>query len=403
MGESIFSRYDRQVWVLVAGSFINSFGFSIAYPFISLYLYKYMGIPMSSVGFALMFAAIVGGIAQIIGGELCDRFGRKIMMNIGLLFQSISFGLLALAVTMHLSFFSFLAILTLREAAGGLYRNVPMVMVADVASVGDRNGAFSLLRIGGNLGFAIGPVLGGVFAMYSYSIMFMATAITSGLYMLISLFLLRDTLPGIGTGVKPGDISPWHDKLFLLYCGISAVVSVVYAQMLTTYGTYSGSFVHIPESHIGLLFSLNGFMVVFFQYPVAIYIERFKLTTSLAAGAMLYAIGFGMVGFCNGFWQLFLAMFIISMGELIFTPPSMTIVSQMASIEARGRYMSLSGVFGNAGFAFGPMIGGYLMDVYSSHIETAWLIMGALAFSCVPWFMLLRKRLRPEIDMAASA
>lgn len=396
---SIFSRYDRQIWILLGGSLINSFGFSLANPFISLYLFLYRGIPMAEVGLALLLAALIGMVGQVVAGELCDRFGRKIVMNLGLALSTVGFGLLTMAILSNASYGEFLVFLCLREMASGFYRNIPTIMITDMVKAGDRNGAFSLLRICWNLGFALGPILGGVIATYSYGIMFGVATVTSGIYLFISLFLLRDTRPeNCGVEKSAGTGQVWRDHPFLLYCAISALITLVYAQMITTFSTYSGSYGQINETLIGILFSLNGFMVVFLQYPIAVFLERFRLTTSLIAGTLLYAVGFSIVGLCQGFWQLFGCMFIISLGELVFSPPSMNIVSRMASSENRGRYMSLSGVIGNAGFAFGPAVGGYLMDRYSGNIEIMWLLLGGLAFVCVFGFLFLRARISTKID-----
>ena len=289
---NIFSRYDRQVWILVGGSLINSFGFSIAYPFISLYLFMYRGIPMTDVGMALLIASLVGLAGQFVSGEICDRVGRKVVMNIGLAMNTITFALLTGAILLNQSYAVFVVLMCLREISGGLYRNIPNVMVTDVVDPGDRNGAFSLLRIGANLGFALGPILGGVLAFYSYAIMFGVTMVTSFVYLLISLFLLHDTKPD---HCVPSKLSKngkvWSDHPFLLYCLVTALISIVYSQMLTTFSTYSGSYGHIDELMIGLLFSLNGFMVVFLQYPIAVFLERFKLTTALIFGTLIYAVG----------------------------------------------------------------------------------------------------------------
>ncbi|HEY3421907.1 MAG TPA: MFS transporter [Methanocellaceae archaeon] len=399
MGESIFSRYDRQVWVLAAGSLINSFGTSIAYPFVSLYLYEYMHVSMTQIGLALMVAVAVGGLTQIASGELCDKFGRKLMMNIGLFTQAIAFLLLAIAIMTHRDYSDFLILLVLKEIAGGIYRNVPQVMIIDVLGPGERMEGFSLLRIGGNLGFALGPIFGGLLASYSYSDMFFLTALTSAAYMVISIFMLRDTMPTAAeraAGAHHGSI--WQDKTFIIYCIISALIALVYAQMQTTFSTYSGSFAHLPPVEIGLLFSLNGFMVVFFQLPVARYLERFKLTTSLAVGSTLYAIGFGMVGLCKGFWSLFLSMFIITVGELITSPSSTNMIAQMTHPDDRGRYMNVSGFISSGGNALGPYAGGLLMDAYADNIEIMWAIMGGIALSTVIGFLYMRVRMDSRLD-----
>ena len=76
----------------------------------------------------------------------------------------------------------------------------------------------------------------------------------------------------------------------------------------------------------------------------------------------------------------------------------MNIVSRMASTESRGRYMGFSGVINNVGFAFGPFVGGFLMDAFRGQIEIMWLLLGLLGVACVFGFLLLRQIVSPEID-----
>ncbi|MGA9139076.1 MAG: MFS transporter [Methanocella sp.] len=399
MIRDILSRYDRQVWVLTGGSLIGGFGFSIAYPFVALYLFMYRGIPMTDVGIALLVAALVGLISQFAAGELCDRIGRKTVMNLGLGTNAIAFVLLAVAVLTEQGYAVFVLLLCLRELTGGLYRNVPSIMIADVVEPGDRNGAFSLIRIGANLGFALGPFLGGLLALYSYAAMFAVAAVTCMLYFLISLFLLRDTRPEHCGQPQPGGNGAIRgDRPFLLYCVVAGLVGIVFSQIISTFSSYAGSYGHINESLIGILFSLNGFMIVLLQYPVAVFLGRFRLTTALMIGTLLYAVGYGSLGFCRSFWPLFACMFVISLGEIVSAPSSLNIVARMARPENRGRYMSFSGVITNAGFAIGPFIGGFLMDAFASRIEMMWLSLGALAIVCVFGFLLLRFTVNKEID-----
>jgi MFS family permease len=397
------SRYDRQVWVLLGGSLISSFGISIAYPFISLYLFKYRGVSMGDVGLALLVAAAVGLLSQYLSGDLCDRIGRKAVMVAGLAMNTIAFVLLAGAISLNLGYAAFVLLLCFRELSGGLYRNIPNVMIADLVGPGDRTRAFSMLRIGINIGFALGPVLGGLMALYSYTAMFAAAAVASAVYLAIALFLMRDTKPRHPIPSRlSNDSSVWGDHQFLLFTVIVLAVSLVYSQMQTTFTTYAGSYGGIDESMIGLLFSLNGILIVLLQYPVSIFIERFKLTTSLAVGTLLYAVGFGIVGLCSGFWQLAGCVIIVSLGELVYSPPSLNIVVRMSSPESRGRYMGFSCFMGKVGFALGPAIGGLLMDRLAGEISFMWLAIGGLGVACVFGFLFLRSRVYKEIDKSAG-
>lgn len=190
----------------------------------------------------------------------------------------------------------------------------------------------------------------------------------------------------------------WNDTPFLIYCVVSALGSLVYSNLFTTFGTFAGGFVQVPEAMVGLIFSLNGFMVVFFQLPIALYLERFKLTTSLILGSLFYVVGFGIVGFCTDFWTLFASMFIITVGELVVTPASQALLSEMAPPEARGHYMSFSGFIGNVGSACGPAFGGQLIDRFSANIMLMWLILGALEVACAAGYLCLRLRLYAKMD-----
>jgi LPXTG-motif cell wall-anchored protein len=73
----------------------------------------------------------------------------------------------------------------------------------------------------------------------------------------------------------------------------------------------------------------------------------------------------------------------------------------MAKPGVRGRYMSLSDMTVSAGFAFGPAVGGFLMDKYAGSIETMWLLLGGLLIVCVLGLLVLRRKVRVEIDNPA--
>lgn len=395
----IFSMYERQLWVLVTVSFIHSLGTSIAFPFISLYLYQHRGISMTEVGLLLMVSAAIGGLFQIVSGELCDRVGRKALMIAGTLLQCIGFLLLAISIIYGLGYMEFFIFLVVLEIAIGLYYNVPSIMTSDIAGPEKQNGAFSLTCMGSNMGFAVGPVCGGLIAMFSYSAMFFMTAIISFICMSVCICLLNDTKPGMARrSPVPIRRTVFGDRPFLLFCCISLILWVVYAQILTTLSSYTGSFVHISESSIGLLFSINGLMIILFQYPITRCFERFRLTTSLAAGSIMFALGFGALGLCNSFEALAGCIIVITLGELIFIPPSLTIVAQMSTPEFRGRYMSIAGLMGGAGFSIGPFLGGLLMDVFYTRITMMWFTIGALAVFCMVGFLCLRSRISESAD-----
>ena len=92
---------DRRLLHLFIGRMLASTGFSIVIPFLSLYLHGERGVPMSLVGGLFFVAALTGAMGQIVGGELTDRLGRKVVL-VGTQFtRAASFLGLGAAVLLH--------------------------------------------------------------------------------------------------------------------------------------------------------------------------------------------------------------------------------------------------------------------------------------------------------------
>lgn len=378
-------EYDSRLWILFFGMGLNQFGMSIVMPFISIYLYYYQGISAALVGFAIFVSSFIGAIFQLIGGELCDRIGRRSTFIIGLVTLITSFLLLAWAVSTKAPYAYYLLILSMTRVATGLFRPIPNIIAADIVPPEKRLEAFALLRIGQNAGFALGPMVGGVMALLSYSSMFYFTAATSTVYLIIILVFIKDTrtcapknkftLGDIGTITK--------DRAFVTFCLLTLFVSIVYSQMYSPLSVYAKGFAGLSEPEIGMLFAINGIMVVLLQFVVTRVMDRYSLTGSMGIGVLLYAIGFGLVAFSNSFLMLGLCIFIVTLGELSYMPANTTLTANMSTEQNRGRYQGFNGLLNTLGFAVGPLLGGILIDRLGGH---TWLIvmgsgiLGAVAF-----------------------
>ncbi len=248
------TRFDRQVWTLFGGEMINVFGTSLVMTFLSIYMYEHMGMTMTEVGLAVFCSSILGAGAAYVGGSLCDSYGRKKMLIIGLGLQIIAYIVLSMAMESSVPYLLFVGALSFSNIIGGLYRSVPEVMVADVVRQEDRVEAYGLLRIGANLGWVVGPVIGGLCLLFvSYPLMFYITAITTFVYLLIALFLLHDTMPsGPKDRLSLGDIVLIaKDTPFMLFCVINLLMTIPYQQMYTLFSVYSSAYVHLNEFWVG--------------------------------------------------------------------------------------------------------------------------------------------------------
>ncbi|MBI5266276.1 MAG: MFS transporter, partial [candidate division Zixibacteria bacterium] len=149
----------------------------------------------------------------------------------------------------------------------------------------------------------------------------------------------------------------------------------------------------LSESRLGLLFTLNGLFVVLLQFPITRLLSRLSYTTQIGAGAVLYFIGYGMVGFMASFWGLAGAIVIVTLGEVTMSPPGLTLTSRLAPEGRTGRYMGIRGFFETVGWSLGPMYGGFFLDSLGHKPIAAWMAISSLALVAAAGYFLFGRYL----------
>ncbi len=420
----LFQR-DRRLLHLFLGRVLGSTGFAIVIPFLSLYLHGERGVPMSLVGGIFFIAALAGAVGQVIGGELTDRLGRKVVIVGTQLVRSATFVGFGVAVLVHAPIVWFFLLTSLSALAGRAFEPPSGAMVADIATGSARAEYYAVLRIGGNLGWAIGPAIGGFLAALSYPTLFLISAavlLAAGLFMAFKVEETRPhrvthslemqdstTLLPSSTGTAPLARLGFEelgqalrDATFVRYCVVSLILFTVMSQLISTLSVYAVQWAGISKIELGALYTLNGLMVVFLQFPVVRALAPYRMTTALVAGSILYALGYAMMGIGNSLVLLATAMFVVTMGEIVTTPASMNLVANFSTAELRGRYMGVYGLFNSLGWSTGPLIGGILLDFASRRSMLLWGPIGALALVAAAGYADLRRRLAHGVDREAE-
>lgn len=411
--DSVFPRRalfqkDRRLLHLFLGRVLGSTGFSIVIPFLGLYLHGERHVPMTVVGSVFFVGALAGSLGQVVGGELTDRWGRKIVLVGSQLFRSVAFVGLGIAVMIHAPIAWFFVLTSLSAIAGRAFEPPSGAMIADIAVGPMRAEYYAVLRIGGNLGWAVGPAIGGFLAALSYPTLFLIAAgvlFAAGTFM---AFKVEETLPHrVTRSLTVTPLAPFglHEMgkalrhgVFVRYCVISLVLFTVMAQLISTLSVYAVQYAGITKVQLGALYTLNGLMVVFLQLPVVRALQRYRLTTALVAGSILYAVGYTMMGVGHHFLLLATAMFVVTAGEIVTTPASMNLVANFSTVELRGRYMGVYGLFNSFGWSTGPLLGGILLDLAAGRSMLLWGPIGAVALLAAAGYADLRRRLDRSVD-----
>lgn len=395
--KSILPRgLSQNLWALFATSVISAIGFSITMPYMSLYLNNVLKLSMTTVGTLLMIAQVIGAGVGIYGGEISDKLGRKFIMVRSLTGRFVLFIIIGIIILKWENIYAIFTFLILNSIFFSFYFPASQAYIADITSEQERISAYGLLRMGGNLGWALGPAIGGLLASIDYAYLFFVTAFCMLIAMIILIKFCRESLnhriikKSESTLIKNQKdqnykldfkdvFAIFYDHQFITFTGISFLIFIVWGHLVSPISVYTVNRIGITQSQLGLLFSINGFMVVLFQYFLTHFIPDKKELDALWIGALIYAAGYLSIGFARSFKFLILSMIIITVAEMTITPSSQAYASKISRPENRGRYMAFYNLAQTFGWAIGPLLGGVLLDALPARNITMWAIVSAIA------------------------
>jgi MFS family permease len=79
-------------------------------------------------------------------------------------------------------------------------------------------------------------------------------------------------------------------------------------------------------------------------------------------GMLFYIAAALMIAFSAGFWGFWLAMVVLTLGQMMVVPRASALAANLAPVDKRGRYMSLYGLTWNVAAGISPVVGGLLSD-----------------------------------------
>ena len=388
---AIFGEFPRQFWILVGAAFIDRLGGAMLFPFFTLYLTKKFEIGMTQVGLIFGVFSLAGVAGSLVGGALTDRLGRKGMMLFGLVMSALSALLMGIVNDIGLFIGVVLVVGVLADAGGPAQQAI----VADLLPEEKRAQGFGILRVVFNLAVTIGPLIGGLIATQSYLILFILDAILSLVTAGIVYFTLHETWKPQETGQAAQTMAQTFggygqalkDTAFVWYLIASALMVLVYMQMNTTLAVYLRDTHGISERGFSYILSLNAGMVVLFQFAITRRVTPYRPLLVMAAGTLLYAIGFAMYGAGSGMAYFMTAMAIITIGEMLVAPVGQAIVARLAPEAMRGRYMAVFGFSWVIPTAVGPFLAGIVLDNYDPH--WLWYAAGVIGIAAALAFYVL--------------
>ncbi|MCZ6688564.1 MAG: MFS transporter [Planctomycetota bacterium] len=395
---------DPQIWIMLIGRFATAVAFSLFFPFLSIYLTTTRGVTFEQVGFLYLLIGLSGALSKVHGGILADRWGRKTTMWVALTLRAGTFLGLAYMLAHDAPWYWIGCLIVLASYVGHFFIPAAHALISDRTSGQKRVDAFGLFRVATNLGWAIGPALGGFVPAEFYPQLLIIMGLTYGGVGIALALVLVESRAGkareaAGLGGLHFVTRHWR---FLLYCLNITLIFTVMGQMMGILSAYTVKYIGLTLTHVGFLFSLNGLLVVTLQVPLASIIGRTRMTRALLAGSLLYSAGYLLVGFVPDFGLLALAMIIITFGEMIVQPAGLTLASRLAPEDQRGRFLGVFGMFNHLGWSIGPYLGGMSLHAFSERPWVTWVIVSGLGLVAGAGFFALKWILPASADLVGG-
>lgn len=400
------SPYGRELpaefWFLWLGTVINRLG-GFAVPFLMLYLTAKRQMDPAT---AALFVSVLGVgsfVAQLVGGEVADRFGRRPVLLFSLFAAPVA--MLSLGVVREPALIA--VVMFALGFLTDLFRPAMSAAVVDLVPADRRTRAFGYIYWAINLGAAAAPIVAGLMANFDYFLLFLGDAVTTAVFGVIVFLRVPETQSAdhardartVNTRGRLGQAL--RDPMLLFFFVLSLAVGVIYSQSHVTLPLDMAA-AGLPPSDYGLAIAVNGALIVLITLQVTRFLERFPRYPVVAFSALLLGVGFGLTEFASTLPLYALTVVMWTLGEVIGAAVAPVIVSEMSPAALRGLYQGIWGASWGAAFFIGPALGGFVLHNYGSGALWAGIFVLGIAIAVGFLALSVPARRRQQVAQTSS-
>jgi MFS family permease len=333
------ATFPRAYWILISGEAVQSLGVGLFLPYVTIYMVRTIGASHELTGLVLALWSLTALAGNPLGGVLTDRLGRRPVIIAGLAGAavcSIGFGIAS-------SVWIVAVLIVLWSLFESIFNPAAAAFVADVVGPERRVEAFGIWRLAGNGAIALGPPLGAlVIWLSSIRVTFVLAGAPYLVYLAIAWRALPETRPSREHEEEPPRFrAALRDTVLLRLAVGAAIAAFVYAWYEDVVGLFLNEDRAVAVATWGLLFGINPILVVVLQLPIARWAARQSGRLVLAAGSLLQGLGLAVILPLEGIPVLVAAVFVFTVGEMLLTPVSSALASNLAPAHLRGSYQGV--------------------------------------------------------------
>ena len=377
----------------------------MALPFFGIYLLEARGVSLASTGLVYFVAGILSLGSQVVGGRLTDAIGPKKVMLAGYctsILTSLTLGTMVLEGSSPIFFFIAYPLFSLLRG----FSNPATGSIIAEQPVDQLRPGYNLLTIGGNLGFAIGPALGGpITDLFGYSTVFFLSAIIVLPVIVLTVLMIRGGIRHRreDQGVAKRNLSWKDDRSIVLFLVLTGCLFVSVGYEITPISLFVAHFLSFSNTQIGYLFATNGLVIVLLQFPLISLMQRSRnLILPLLISPLCVIASFVMAALSTGFLEYEGVMVAITLGEILLTVPSQLVITLFSRSGNRGTYQGYYYAATNSGRSIASAVGPTSFELFAFAPALGWYAVAAFTLCVFFGFLFLGPRIQRDYERNAA-
>ena len=351
--KEFFNLHRNLQWRIMI-VFLSSFSYGTVFSSMTIYYTQHVGAAVT--GAFLAISSVATFVAGVLAGYLADLFGRKPVMMSGTMIQAVG-GLIALAsnlpghVNPWTTFLGFLMIsfgFNLDVTAGS-------AMVIDDSDAHNRKVVFMLNYWAQNLAIIVGAALGAWLFKPAFIALLLILLATIFLQIFIVVWKITETyFPK--EHAKVGNIfvsykKVFSDHIFMIYMAANMLTTMVIMQfdnflpvhLASSFQTFTVFGLEIyGQRMLTIYLILACVLVVFLMTAINHFTAAWSNRRGFIIGSIFMTAGMIWAFMTTTFWPIFLAGFVYTFGEIVYTPSSQNLAATLMNPEQIGAYNGVS-------------------------------------------------------------
>lgn len=366
------TRLPFEVWALVAGGFAVALGYGVVAPAIPQFALEF-GVSNFAASAIVSSFALMRLVSAPLAGWVVARLGERRTYTMGILIVAITTGASALAM-------SYPQFVALRGAGGigsSMFTIAATALLAKVSPPHARGRVASLNSAGFLLGGLLGPVLGGVVAVFGLRAPFVFYAFT---------LLIAATVVAVSLRGSQAAKSSWQARGT---AGASAAaeesLGLGEALRLPQYRALLVSAFSFGWASFGVRVSLIPIMVAVtfggdataaawilaayaagnaaFIFPSGRWNDTIGRKPMLIAGMALLAVSYALIPMAPSLWLLAAVMVASGVGSALANPGHQAVLADVLARRRGGNVVAAYSMASDLGGVLGPAVAGIAVDL----------------------------------------